>query len=113
MSAEVTIHAILAGTSDITALVSDRIYPIVVPDKGLPAIAYLRTGTEYTNTIGNAAIAARVTFELFCVSKLFSEAELLADKVSTTSLAKLNRISDYDADTETFVAIITIEAWET
>lgn len=121
MSAEQTLHdALTAGSPDnaVVTLVTDRIYPIVVPEgEGLPAVAYQRTNTEYTNTISNTALAARVTFDVFCVAPSFKAAEDLANAVAdivedADEITKINRTHTFDGESMTYAVIITVDVWE-
>lgn len=48
MSVESTIHGRLAGYSGLTALVSTRIYPIIIPQNGsVPAVVYQTIDASY------------------------------------------------------------------
>jgi hypothetical protein len=112
MSAESELFAALSGDSAITAIVGSRIYPVVIPlGVDLPAIAYQRTNTEYVNTIGNAALAARVTFDIACGGKDFDSAESLCDLVEALSFEKTNRTQTFDIDTDNFASVLTVNVW--
>lgn len=109
MSAETALYAALIALPAVTALVSNRIRPLVLEEGDLyPGIAYKRETTEYTNTIGNIAIASKVTLDVICLDDNFTDAEALADAVEAVSLEKLDRRSEYDPETKTFAAVITV-----
>jgi hypothetical protein len=83
MSAETDLYAVLSGAAGVTALVSTRIYPDVVPEEAtLPAIAYQRTSTEYSTTIhGGAPVAETPTIEITCVATTRPGANAVANAV--------------------------------
>lgn len=83
MSAETELYATLSGAAGVTALVSTRIYPDIIPqDADLPAIAYQRTGTEFLNTIhGGAPLGHAATLEITCVGETRPAANAIANAV--------------------------------
>lgn len=121
MSAEQTLYAVLTAGSPanpVVVIVSDRIYPIVVPEgKNVPAIAYQRTQTEYVNTIGSRALASTGSFDVFCVAGEFKEAEDLADAVfdlidASDVIAITNRSHTFDADSGNYAVVLTVDVDE-
>lgn len=112
MSAETTLHAALSALGPVTDLVDDKIRPVALREGDeYPAIAYRRDSTDYTNTIGNAAVASRVIFEIVCLDTTFDGAEAVCDAVEAVELEKLDRRSEYDADTKAFGAVLTVAVW--
>lgn len=111
MSGSSDLYALLSSDAGVGALVSDRIYPIVVPnDKDLPAMAYRRSNTEYVNTITVGAVAADVSFDIICGAKTPLEAEQLADAVELVpGLTFLNRVDDFDPETEIYANVVTVQ----
>lgn len=114
MSAESTLYSLLTAGSPanpVVTIVGTVIYPLIVPQgKSLPAIAYQRVSTEYVNVVHfTDAVARRATFDIFCVSNGFLQAESLADAVEgIDGLEKLDRSSTYDVASETFATIVTV-----
>ena len=52
MAAEQDVYDALRNAAAVTAVCSTRIYPDVIPqEKALPAVAYVRAGTEFVTTI--------------------------------------------------------------
>lgn len=113
MSPEQVLFAALSGNTSITAVVEDRIYPVVLPDQKLvPAIVFQRTNTEYTNTIGNTAIAHKATFDVLCIAEQFGDAEALCDIVEAMEqFAKINRTNAWDQGVENYASVLSIEVW--
>lgn len=112
MSAETTLHAALSNLSPVTNLVSDRIRPVALNQgDSYPAIAYKREATEYVNTIGNAAIAEKVTIDVICLAETFDEADALGNAVEAVSFEKVDRRAEYDPETKAFAAVVTVAVW--
>ena len=87
MSAESELNAALLAAGTVTSIVgagnAARIFPELVPlDNTTPAIAYSRTGTEYTTTIHSTApVCEDVTLDLWCMAATKAAADALADVV--------------------------------
>jgi hypothetical protein len=112
MSAETVLRDALLALPGVAAIVGVRIYPIVVQEGDpLPAIAFQRMSTEYTNTIGNTAVADKVTFDVMCIAEAFDDAEALCDAAEAVAFEKANRAATYDPDTRTFASVLTVNVW--
>ena len=60
MSAETQLYTLLTGAAGVTALVSTRIYPDLVPeDKDPPYIGYERVSTEPVTTLEGTVLASK------------------------------------------------------
>lgn len=111
------IYAALSRAAEVTTLVSDRIYPDILPQsQGLPAAVYARIETEYLSTIhSDRAVAKMVTLEVWCFAETRPTAESVADAVET-ALAQgqvhlLDRRFELDTDTQTYAVVITCRVW--
>jgi hypothetical protein len=83
VSAETNLYATLSAASAVTALVSARIYPDVVPlEEAVPSIAYSRVDTEFVNTIHGASVAQFANLEVVCMAVARDVADDLADKAA-------------------------------
>lgn len=105
------------NVAGVNALVSDRIYPDVIPQgKPLPAVVYSRAETEYLTTIHSSiVIATTVNMEVYCMAQTKTGADLLADAVESALAAGQIRMTgrrpDFSEETETFATILTCEVW--
>lgn len=82
MSIESGLYTHLTNDPDVSALVGDRIYPLLVPqDASLPAIAYQRisTGREEAHTGPSGLCSARI--QLTCIADSYESAKSVADAV--------------------------------
>lgn len=87
MSAETELNAALLAASAVTSIVgagnAARVFPELVPlDNARPAIAYSRTGTEYTTTIHSMTpVGEETTLDIWCMAGTKVAADALADVV--------------------------------
>lgn len=118
MSAETELYSVLSGAAGVTALVGTRIYPDVVPvQKDLPAIAFMRSETEYVNTIhGTAPLAKVVTLEVGCMAAVRLDAEALADAVEAAvavgGFIVVGRVPDLESGVDYVSTVLTVKFWE-
>jgi len=117
MSAETTLYATLSAASAVTALVSTRIYPDVVPQEAaVPCIAFARIATEYVATIHGAVVAQRVTLDISCMASTRASAETIANAVTNaaTPAAFLlsGRRADFDPESGLWAAVLTVDYWQ-
>ena len=84
MSAETLLYSTLSGAAAVTAIVSTRIYPDVVPqDATLPCVAFNRIDTVYHTTIHSAVpVAETAILEITCMAGTRVNADALADAQS-------------------------------
>ena len=115
MSAETVLYSTLSGASAVTALVSTRIYPDLVPqDSTLPCVAFQRVSTEPVMTIHSAVpIAEEVTLEVACMSTSRVAADALADAVRNAAgaagFSQLDRRAELDPENSLWATILTVE----
>lgn len=81
MEIEAALYAELAADSSVSALVSSRIYPVLIPqDVDMPAIAYQRiSGPRDYSHQGAGLVSAR--FQITCQATSYSGAKSLAAAV--------------------------------
>lgn len=119
MSAATQLYDLLRVNVPLAAVVGDRIFKTIVPDgTPSPAIAYRRSNTEYTQTIHGPIPASKQSFDIYCIAVSNAVADQVGDLVegiapSPGTVAFIDRIDDYDPDTELYATIITVEVWQT
>lgn len=119
MSAETALYSALTGASPVTAIVSTRIYPDVVPQEvQLPCVAYARVDTEYEGTLHTSVpIAETATLEIQCLDNDRAGAEALADVVIAAAGAArfvpTGRRAEIDTDNNLWAAVLTVDKFTT
>ncbi len=87
MSIKQGLYTFLGAQSAITNLVSDRIYPEVIPDQVFdaaskrPCLVYSRQGTERTRTFCGTIGLVQSAFNVDCYARTYQDAEALAAAV--------------------------------
>lgn len=118
MSAETQAYARLTADAAVSAIVSQRVYPDFVPqEKTVPAIAITRVGTEPLMTIHSfVPCATQVTLEVWCLANGRYAAEQLANVAQSAlaggEFALVNRVPEYDAESDIWATVLTVEFWE-
>lgn len=119
MSAETSLYDALSGWAGLTALVSTRIYPDEVPlGVALPAVAWVRTSSEYTITLCGTVLAGgtRAGMDVACVASTRSGAESVADQVVAACMASTHYVTDrsmiYDPETKLYAVTLNVDVWE-
>ena len=117
MSAETSVYSALSGYAGLTAIVSTRIYPDVLPDTTVyPAVVFARERTEPLISISNNYFGADVAIKVAC----WADTRTQADTASTQAQAALlaagivptGKNAGYDPDTDLFASIIDIDIFE-
>lgn len=113
MSAEQQLYAALAGHAPLTAIVSTRIWPDVIPEDGvLPAVVYARMSTEPVVTLNGVLEAEFAEMSIGCWAISRGAADAAADAVIAALLAAGhgygNRNAGFDAETGLFVTNVAI-----
>lgn len=113
MTAETELYDALSGDAAVAALVGTRIYPEVRPEESaLPAVAFVRIGTQPINTIHGTILGTITTLQVFAMAESFAVAEDLGTKVVAAArgegFVQLERSGAYDDETETFVAVVNM-----
>lgn len=115
MSAETDLYAALAAAAPVTALVSTRVYPDAIPlDRGLPAVAYRRVGTEPVTVISSGVpVAETATLEIACLDETRAGADAVADAVIAAAGAAgfvlIDRTWDEDPENNLIDTVLTVE----
>lgn len=83
MSAETALYAALSNAAGVTALVGNRVYPDIAPEKvALPCVAWQRSNTEYQALIHNGVPDGEfVTLQVFCMATTRTSADAVADAI--------------------------------
>jgi len=83
MSAESKIYSILAAAPAVVALVGQRIYPDLIPERvTLPYIGFERVGTDPIRTMHGTILADDCQMVVACWAATRTAAEALADAVA-------------------------------
>lgn len=79
---ETEIYAYLSSNNAITALVGNRIYPLILPQNyTLPAITYTKISGQRVNAKDGQTGLANPRFQFSCWAKTYLEAKKVADVV--------------------------------
>ena len=111
MSAESALYAALSGLPGLTALVSTRIYPDVIPeDAAMPAVVTARTGTEPVIGIGGAKFGefAQMTISAWAPTRTLAESvgDQIAEALRVAGNPATNRSGGYDEESGLFAATL-------
>ncbi len=115
MSAETLLYSTLSGAAAVTAIVSTRIYPDVVPqDATLPCVAFNRIDTVYHTTIHSAVpVAETAILEITCMSSTRVNADALADAVlaavGAAGYVPSGRRGEIDTENGLWASVLTVE----
>lgn len=112
MSAETATYSALSGAAGVTAIVSTRIYPDVLPqDTDYPSIVYQRTSTEPQDTVHSTVAREFATLQALCYETTRALAETLASACVTALRAAgfqiLDRGAQYNAEIGLHVAAVS------
>lgn len=122
MSTESDAYSALSAAVGVTALVSTRVFPDIVPQEyALPSVAMTRTGTVPIQTIHSMTpVASVVTIEMWCMAETKTSAEAVANAVHTALAAVNFRMVDRrpeivvesDGEPSVWATVLTFEYWE-
>lgn len=112
MSAETELYAVLSAAAGLTALVSTRIYPDILPEEyQLPAVVYTRSGTDPVITIHGGNLGDFVDLQINAWGKTRASAAAVAVQIEAALVSakfpKTNRVSGIDEDLALFVESIS------
>lgn len=98
---EEALRSKLVGTAAVTALVGQRVYPLVLPDgQALPAVVYQRVttarGASHTATVGRGLVNA--TMQFACIGLTYGSARAVATAVRQALEWLRETISGVDVD---------------
>jgi len=111
MSAESTLYSILSTAAGVTALVSTRIYPDLVPEeKATPYIGYERVSGEQITTLSGDRLGELGGFTVACWAETRLDAEAVANSIITaltgSEFSLLARGSEVDEETGRLAATL-------
>ena len=112
MTAEEKLYAALSGLAGLTALVGLRIYPDALPENTpLPAVVFVRAGTNPIYTIGGQLVAEDVRLAITGWAKTRTEVEPVGDQIRLALEAAGYPIDDRSSgfDNEVGLFAVTIE----
>jgi hypothetical protein len=116
---EEALYSHLSTSTALTAIVSDRIYPMMMPqDPTLPAITYQRISNSPVNTLGGFSSLDNPHIQFDCWTTSYSAAKALGDKLrkalSSATTFNALQMSDqdlYEADTEIYRVSMDFSCW--
>lgn len=116
MSAETDLFAVLDAAAGLAALVSDRIYPVAIPEgKPLPAVVYLIAGEQRNVGLDLSSHGTATAFSLQAIAETYTAARAIGDAIEAALLAEGvpvdNRSAGLDDETGLFVDLIEITWW--
>lgn len=124
MNIEETLRLWITREATVTALVGQRVYPLVVPEgASLPAIVYRRISTERVYSHDGFSGLAKPRFQFSCVSTHYSEARAVANALRSLLNGRIGpglqgvyaetEYDDYDHTDRTFTTHIDFFIWYT
>jgi hypothetical protein len=82
MTVETDFYALLTGSAGMTALVAQRIYPDILPEKAAwPAIVFARQATEHDRLIDGTIAATRVELSVQVWAETRTSAAAVSDAI--------------------------------
>ena len=117
MSAESELFAALAGSTGLSALVGDRIYPDAIPEnKALPAVVYSIDGSAPAYGLNQDKHATPTQIKIVAWGTTRNAASLAGDQIEI-ALAGIgvpldNRYSGFDAEIGDYADVSEITWWE-
>jgi len=107
MSIETTLYATINDDAAVTALVADRIYPMIAPDgAATPYVTYQVIATEAHNIINGAPGTERKVIQVNCISNTYANAKAIAEAVKAAINSSIGYLNgggdDYFTQTEKY-----------
>ena len=117
MSAETMIYSALSGFAGLTAIVSTRIYPDVLPEKTVyPAVVFSRETTAPIRSISGQYFGSDVSLQVGCWSSTRTQADAVGAQVAAALVAAgiypKGKNSGYDPETDLFATVIEVDVLE-
>lgn len=114
MSAETSLYAALSGHAGLTALVSDRIWPDVIPEaRTLPGVVFARAATEPIVAMDGSVLAEVAELSIGCWATQRQAADACADQVVAAIAAAgfqfIGRGGGFDDKAQLYVTDITVK----
>jgi hypothetical protein len=122
MASEQQIYDALRSAAAVTAVCGDRIYPDSVPqDKTLPAIAFVRAGTEFATTIHavTTTMRSRATVEIWALAttrkaadQLAAAAQLALIPIRFNPVDRRAEKAETNTPEDVYATVLTYQFWE-
>lgn len=116
MSVEADIFAALSGAAGVTAMVAQRIYPDVLPDKTTYPAVVFEVQSIPIPSVSGVNLGDEVTVTVASWGKSRTEANAVRDAAEAALRAAgfepSNKTSGFDPETSLFAGILTVEAIE-
>jgi hypothetical protein len=112
MAAESDLYDALSSNTNISDLVSSRIYSDIRDQQTeIPAIYFEKTGVEFFNTVSsNMPVATKTSFAVTCFESTREKAETLTDHIITALSGNdfmiIDDQSNYEEESETYSTTI-------
>jgi len=116
MSAESDLYAALTARAALTALVSTRIFPDVIPEGCLlPAIVYQRASTAPVTTIGSVTVAEDIRFVITAWAETRTAADAVASEIvpalASSGNPSVDRSTGFDPECGLYAATVDVDWW--
>lgn len=118
MSVEADFYSLLSGNAGVTAQVSTRLYPDVLPeDCAYPALVFSRSRTDPVTGLSGQVFGADVDLSVGCWAKTRTAADEAADAVEAalvgSTFARVSREAAMDPETGLLATILTVTTFAT
>ncbi len=129
MKTEAALYSYLSSYTNLTAIVSTRIFPVIHElDADFPSVIYRRLNSEPVHAMGGDADLRAVTISVACLAETYSECKDVQEQVETAlrgydgtmggvggvvvqKILLENISDDYEEDMRIFVAYLDFEIW--
>lgn len=107
MTIETTLYAAINDDAAVTALVADRIYPLVAPDSAaVPYVTYQVIAGESHNKLVGAPDTERKVIQVNCISNTYANAKAVAEAIKAAINVSVGYCTsegdDYFSQTENY-----------
>lgn len=104
------IKEILSNSEELTAVVGEKIYPLIAPADSYPFVVYRRSGTYPEDSKDRLVVSAESTIEICAVSDKYEKSVEIASLVGDALRGKHGEFAGlhvkdikYDSDDEDFI----------
>lgn len=103
MSLETKLYTLLSGDAGVSALVSNRIYPLAAPQQAdLPFVVYTRISSGREYTLSGATGLENPRMQVDCYAETYSSAKAISEAVVTAVRAATTFRTSWDDPRESF-----------
>ncbi len=118
MAAEASLYSLLTGTAGVTALVSTRIYPDLLPENcAYPAIVFARSNTDPLIGISGQVFGTDIELSIGCWAATRTSADAVASAVEAaiagSDFYRVTRSAVADPDSGLLGTNVTVTLFET